>query len=51
MINPSSPDPRRREKINLNFIVTLVTLLCGTSKGFIKDLKAVIKPFKAPKKV
>ena len=48
MINPSSPDPRRREKINLNFIVTL---LCGTSKGFIKALKAVIKPFKAPKKV
>ena len=31
-IKPSSPDPGRREKINLNFFFTL---LCGASKGFI----------------
>ena len=33
-VNPSRPNPRRREKI-YSFIFTL---LCGTSKGFIKAL-------------
>ena len=32
----------------------MLTLLCGASKGFIKDLKALkalIKPFEAPESV
>ena len=43
-INPSRPDPGRREKITkiLNF-----TLLCGASKGF---MKAFIKPFEPPQR-
>ena len=28
----------------------ILTLLCGASKGFIKVLKAYIKPFEAPQK-
>ena len=35
-LEPSCPNPGRREKIKLNF-------LCGVSKGFIKALKAFIK--------
>ena len=35
-INPSLPNPRRREKINLNFNFTL---LCGASKDFMKAVK------------
>ena len=46
-INPSRRDLGRREKINLIFIFTL---LCGASKGFIKVLKAFIKPFEAPQR-
>ena len=30
-LNPSRPNPRQKERINLNFIFTL---LCGTSKGY-----------------
>ena len=40
--NPSHPDPRGREKINLNVIFTL---LCGALKGFMKVLKTFIQPF------
>ena len=46
-INPSRPDPGRREKINLIF---LFTLLSGASKGFMKTLKALIKPFGTPQR-
>ena len=28
----------------------IFTLLCGASKGFMKDLKAFIKPFEAPQR-
>ena len=38
-INPSRPDPGRREKINLNFYFTL---LYGASEGFMKALKAFL---------
>ena len=43
-VNSSRPDPGLREKINLNFIFTL---LCSGSKGFIK---AFIKPFETPQR-
>ena len=42
-----SPNPGRREKIKLTFILAL---LCGASKGFMKPLEAFIKPFEAPQK-
>ena len=38
------PNPGQKEKINWNFIFTL---LCGAAKGFMKALKAFIKPFEA----
>ena len=45
-IYPSRPDPRRREKINLNFHFH-TSLWCF--KRFYEDLhKAFIKPFEAP---
>ena len=34
-------------KIKLNFILTL---LCGSSKGFMKAFKAFLKPFEAPQR-
>ena len=37
LINPSCPDPGRREKNNLIFIFAL---LCSVSKGFMKAFKA-----------
>ena len=40
IFNSSCFDPRRREKIKLNFTFTLV---CGASKGFMKALKAFQK--------
>ena len=43
--NPSRPNPRQREKINL---ISFFTLICGTSKGFINVFKAFTKPFEAP---
>ena len=46
-INPSRLDAGRREEINLNFIFTLP---CRASKGFMKALKALIKPFEAPQR-
>ena len=46
-VHPSRPDPKRREKINLRFCFPL---LCGASKGFMKALKAFIKPFQAPQR-
>ena len=45
-LNPSRPDTRRREKINLNFY--FLTLWC--LKGFIKVFKAFIHSFKAPRR-
>ena len=44
-VRPSSLDPRRREKINLNF-----TFLCGASKDFMKALKTFMKPFVTPQR-
>ena len=46
-INPSRPNPGRREKFKLNFIFTF---LCGASKDFMKALKAFIKPFEVSQK-
>ena len=46
-INPLRPDSGRREKINLNFYFHTS---CGASKGFMKALKAFIKPFEAPQR-
>ena len=43
-INPSAPDPGREKKINLNFYFHT---LYGASRGFIKALKAFIKPLEA----
>ena len=40
-LNPSCPNPGRREKNQRK----VFTLLFGTSKGFMKALKAFIKPF------
>ena len=45
--NPSRPDPGQREKIDLNFYFH--TSLYA-SKGFMKALKAFIKPFEAPQR-
>ena len=42
--NPSRRNPGLREKIQLNFFLTL---LCGASKGF---MKAFIKPFETPQR-
>ena len=39
--------PDEEKKITAIFIFTL---LCGPSKGFMKVLKAFIKPFEAPQK-
>ena len=39
----SVPIPDEEKELTLNFIFTL---LCGASKGFMKALKAFIKPFK-----
>ena len=43
--NPFSPNPGRREKINLNF--SFHTFLCVVPQGFMKALKAFIKLFEA----
>ena len=43
---PSRLDPGRKEKTNL----TIFTLLCGASKGFMKAFKAFVKLFEAPQK-
>ena len=43
----SRPNPRRKEKINLNFYFAL---LCCAWKGFMKVFKAFIKPFEAPQR-
>ena len=45
--NFARPDPRRKEKTNLNFIFTL---FCGASKGFMNVLKTFIKPSEAPQR-
>ena len=47
LINPSRLDARRRGKINLIFIFTLI---CGASKGFMKAIKTLIKPFEEPQR-
>ena len=36
------------KKVTLIFIFTL---LCGASKGFMKAVKALIKPFEAPQRI
>ena len=46
-INPSQVTPGRRDKINLNFYFRTY---CGTLKGFMKALKAFLKPSGAPQK-
>ena len=46
-LNPSHPNPGRREKINLNFYFH-TSLWC--TKGFINPLKAFIKSFEAPQR-
>ena len=43
--NPSRPNSRKREKINLNFYFTF---LRGASKGFTKVLKGLHKTFGTP---
>ena len=45
--NPSRLDLGRREKLTWIFIFTLY---CGTTKDFMKALKAFIKPFEAPQR-
>ena len=45
--NPSRPNPKQWEKIKLNFYF-LTSLWC--LKGFIKALKAFIKPFEGPQR-
>ena len=42
-----TPIPDEERKLTKIFIFTL---LCGPSKGFIKDFKAFIKPFEAPRR-
>ena len=41
------PVPDKEKKLTSIFIFTL---LCGASKGFIKVLKAFIKPFEVPQR-
>ena len=42
-----APLPDEEKKVTLIFIFTLI---CGASKGFMKVLKAFIKPFEAPQR-
>ena len=46
-LNPSLADPRKRKKLNLNFIFELH---CGPSKGFVNALTTLIKPLDAPQR-
>ena len=48
ILNPSHPDPGRKEKINLNFY--FYTSLGCFKKDLWRPLKAFIKPFEAPKR-
>ena len=41
------PIPNKEKKLSQFFIFTLP---CGASKGFMKTLKAFIKPFKEPQR-
>ena len=41
------PIPDEERKLTYIFIFTL---LCGAPKGFVKALKALIKPFEAPQR-
>ena len=41
------PVPNEGKKLSQTFIFTL---LCGASKDFMKALKAIIKPFEAPRR-
>ena len=45
-INPFRPDSGRKEKIQIFILI----LLCGASKGFMKALKTIIKPFETPQR-
>ena len=47
--NPSRPNLGRREKIKLNFYF-YTSLGWLKRKGFMKDLKAFMKPFEAPQR-
>ena len=42
-----APIPDKEKKLTQ---ILIFTLLCGASKGFMKALKAFIKPFEAPKR-
>ena len=44
-VNPFLPDHRRREKINLINLIFIFTLLCSTSKGFMKAFKVGLQVF------
>ena len=44
-LTPPVPIPDEERKLTEIFIFVL---LCGASKGFMKPLKAFIKPFEAP---
>ena len=46
-LTPNVPIPDRVKKLNQIFIFAL---LCGASKGFMKALKAFIKPFDPPQR-
>ena len=48
IFNPSHPNPGRREKISLKFLFSY--FFVGPQKGFMKALKAFIKPFEAPQR-
>ena len=47
MLTLSVPIPDEEKKLREVFILTL---LCGASEGFMKALKAFIKPFEVPQK-
>ena len=48
VLNPSRPNPGRREKISLKLFIFI--LLCVASKDFMKAFKAFIKPFETPQR-
>ena len=49
MLTLCAPIPDEEKKINLKFYFHTF-LFCDASKGFMKALKAFIKPFKAPQR-
>ena len=50
-VNPSGDDPGTKKVFLINFVkIFIFTLLCGALKDFMKELKALIKPFEAPQR-